>query len=60
MHVLTKYPWLVFGLGLAVGYYAHRHRKALIQAAIQGAIQGATAAQRQAVHLESILAMKHH
>lgn len=28
---LTRHPWVVFGLGLAVGYLIHKYRKEIIQ-----------------------------
>ena len=60
MSILTKRPWLVFGLGFAAGFYAHEHRKEIIGAAVQGAEAAKQAFLRQAEHLEAIVAMKHH
>ena len=60
MSILTKRPWLVFGLGFAAGFYAHEHRKEIIGAAVQGAEAAKQAFLRQAEYLEAIVAIKHH
>jgi hypothetical protein len=35
IHRAARYPLLVFGLGMAAGAYAHRHRKKIIRTARQ-------------------------
>ncbi|WP_031430865.1 hypothetical protein [Methylomicrobium agile] len=35
LHRAARYPLLVFGLGMAAGAYAHRHRKKIIRTARQ-------------------------
>jgi hypothetical protein len=40
VHRIARYPLLVFGLGMAAGAYAHRHRKAIGRTARQIRHQG--------------------
>jgi hypothetical protein len=35
IHRVARYPLLVFGLGMAAGVYAHKHRKKIIHTARQ-------------------------
>ena len=60
MRVLTKHPWLLFGIGFAAGFYAHEYRKEIIEAATQGAEEAKKTFLRQAEHLEEVVAAKHH
>ena len=60
MSILTKHPWLVFGLGFAAGIYAHKYRKEIIEAAVQGSEKAKEAFQRQTKNLEELVASKHH
>lgn len=60
MSLLTKHPLLIFGLGFAVGIHAHKHRKAIIEAAAAGAEKAKTAFARHTEHLEEVVATKHH
>jgi hypothetical protein len=40
IHRIARYPLLVFGLGMAAGVYAHKHRKKIIHTARQIRHQG--------------------
>ncbi len=60
MRLFAKHPWLVFGLGLAAGYFAHKYRKEIIGTAAQAAGTGKSVAARTARALEDVVAVKHH
>ncbi|MEC4750095.1 hypothetical protein [Methylomicrobium sp. Wu6] len=42
IHRVARYPLVVFGLGMAVGIYAYKHRQKIIQTARQIEHQGKT------------------
>lgn len=42
IHRVARYPLVVFGLGLAAGVYAHKHRQKIIHTARQLQHQGKT------------------
>lgn len=60
MSILTKHPLLIFGLGFAVGLYAHKHRREIIEATVEGAEQAKAAFARHTENLEEVVAAKHH
>lgn len=60
MSILTKHPLLIFGVGFAIGFQAHKHRKEIIEAAVAGAEQAKAAVARHTENLEDVVAAKHH
>jgi hypothetical protein len=60
MSLLTKHPLLVFTLGFAAGFYLHKHRKELIEAAMQGSAKAREAVQKTTADMEELVAFKHH
>ena len=60
MSILARHPLLVFGLGVAAGFYAHKYRKEIIGTAAQTAGTGKSVAARTARALEDVVAVKHH
>lgn len=60
MSILAKHPLLVFGLGCAAGFYVHKYRKEIIEAAVKGAEEAKQTITRQREHLEEVVTAKHH
>ena len=56
MSIITKHPLLVFGVGLAVGYYAHKYRKEIIQSATGLGEKGKDFVLHQKENLEDLVA----
>lgn len=52
---VAKNPTVVFGLGFALGWFAHRHRKAIIAIADNAAGQGRAFVKRQQATIEELL-----
>lgn len=52
---LAKNPWLMFGIGLATGYLAHKYRKEIITLSVQTAEQSKGFVQRQKQELQKLL-----
>jgi hypothetical protein len=53
---LLRNPWVLFGLGIAVGYMVHKHRKDIIGAANLVAEKGKDFVLQQKENLEDIVA----
>lgn len=60
MSLLSKHPLLVFGLGVAAGIYAHKHRREIIEAFEAGTAKAVECFESQSKNVEELLAMKHH
>ncbi len=60
MSILSKHPWLVFGIGCVIGFYAHKHRKEIIEISGEIADKGQEFAKRQSENLSELVAFKHH
>lgn len=56
MSILAKHPVLVFGLGVAAGYYAHKHRKDIIDSATRLTEKGKDFVLNQKENLEDLVA----
>lgn len=56
MSVLSKHPLLVFGLGVAAGYLAHKYRKEIIATATRVTEQGKDFVLHQKENLEDLVA----
>lgn len=56
MSVLVKNPLVMFGVGFAAGYFAHKHRKEIIAAASAAAENSKDFVLRQKENLEDLLA----
>lgn len=56
MRSITRHPLLMFGLGLATGYVAHKYRKEIIAAAGNAADQGKSFVLRQKENLLDLVA----
>lgn len=56
MSTLSKHPLLVFGLGLAAGYMAHKYRKEIIAAATRMSEQSKDFVLHQKENLEDLVA----
>lgn len=53
---LTRHPLLVFGLGMAVGYFAHKYRKEIILSATSLSDKGKDFILNQKENLEDLVA----
>jgi len=53
--VLAKNPWVMFGLGLATGYLAHKYRREIIALSTKTAVHGRDFIIRQKQGLETLL-----
>jgi hypothetical protein len=60
MSLLSRHPLLVFGLGVAAGFYAHKYRKEIIESVTVLSEKGQDFIKHQAENLEDIVASKHH
>jgi hypothetical protein len=56
MSALSKHPLLVFGLGVAAGYFAHKYRKEIIASATRLSEQGKDFVLHQKENLEDLVA----
>jgi hypothetical protein len=56
MSILSKHPLLVFGLGVAAGYLAHKYRKEIIAGATRVTEQGKDFVLHQRENLEDLVA----
>jgi hypothetical protein len=56
MSILTRHPLLVFGLGVAAGYYAHKYRKEIIESATLVTEKGKDFVLNQKENLEDLVA----
>lgn len=56
MSILAKHPVLVFGLGVAAGYYAHKYRKDIIDSATRLSEKGKDFVLNQKENLEDLVA----
>lgn len=56
MSILAKHPVLVFGLGLAAGYLAHKYRKEIIDSATRVTEKGKDFVLHQKENLEDLVA----
>ena len=56
MSILSKHPVLVFGLGLAAGYYIHKYRKEIVSNATRLGEQGKDFVLHQKENLEDLVA----
>ena len=59
MSMLSKHPLLVFGLGMAAGYFAHKYRKEIIMSATTMTEQGKDFILNQRENLEDLVAECH-
>ena len=59
MSILAKHPLLVFGLGVAAGYYAHKYRKEIIESATMVGEKGKDFVLNQKENLEDLVAECH-
>ncbi len=59
MSILAKHPLVVFGLGVAAGYYAHKYRKEIIATALQATEKGKDFVLHQKENLEDLVAECH-
>ncbi len=59
MSILAKHPLLVFGLGVAAGYFAHKYRKEIIATAVQATEKGKDFVLHQKENLEDLVAECH-
>lgn len=53
---LSKHPLIVFGLGVAVGYAAHKYRKEIIESANRAAEKSKDFVLQQRENLEDLMA----
>ncbi|MFM8445048.1 MAG: hypothetical protein ACKN9W_17140 [Methylococcus sp.] len=60
MNNLSKHPWLIFGVGLVIGFYAHKHRKEIIKTSCDIVDKGKCLVKRQSENLGELVAFKHH
>lgn len=56
MSILAKHPVLVFGLGMAAGYLAHKYRKEIIDSATRVTEKGKDFVLHQKENLEDLVA----
>ncbi len=56
MSILTRHPLVVFGLGIAAGYYAHKYRKEIIESATRLSEKGKDFVLHQRENLEDLVA----
>ncbi|MDD5036372.1 MAG: hypothetical protein PHE55_16630 [Methylococcaceae bacterium] len=56
MSILAKHPILTFGLGLTAGYFIHKYRKEIIEAATDAGEKGKEFVVQQKESLADILA----
>ena len=56
MSILARHPFLVFGLGMAAGYYAHKYRKEIIESAALATEKGKDFVLNQKENLEDLIA----
>jgi hypothetical protein len=56
MSIFSRHPVITFGLGLAAGYFIHKYRKEIIDAANQAGEQGRDFVLRQKENLADIIA----
>lgn len=56
MSILSKHPLLVFSLGVAAGYLAHKYRKEIIATATRATEQGKDFVLHQKENLEDLVA----
>lgn len=56
MSFFAKHPLLVFGAGVAVGFYAHKYRKEIIESAGQLGELGKDFVMHQKENLEDLVA----
>jgi hypothetical protein len=56
MSILARHPLLVFGLGVAAGYYAHKYRKEIIDSATRASEKGKDFVLNQKENLEDLVA----
>lgn len=56
MSILARHPLLVFGLGIAAGFYAHKYRKEIIESATRLTEKGKDFALNQKENLEDLVA----
>ncbi len=56
MSILAKHPLLVFGLGVAAGFYAHKYRKEIIESATLATGKGKDFVLHQKENLEDLVA----
>lgn len=56
MSIFARYPAVTFGLGLAAGYFIHKYRKEIIDAAGQAGEQSRDFVLRQKENLADIIA----
>jgi len=60
MNFSSKHPWLVFGAGLLIGFYAHKHRKEIMEISREATHKGKNFAKRQSENLSELIDFKHH
>ncbi|MDD1648998.1 MAG: hypothetical protein LUO80_01215 [Methylococcaceae bacterium] len=53
--VLSRHPLVIFGLGVAAGYYAHKYRKEIIRSATSITDKGKDFVQPQRKNLEDLV-----
>jgi hypothetical protein len=56
MSILAKHPLLVFTAGIAVGYFAHKYRKEIIEGATRATEKGKDFVLQQRENLEDLVA----
>jgi hypothetical protein len=56
MSILAKHPIVVFGLGVATGYFVHKYRKEIIDSATQLTEKGKDFVLNQKENLEDLVA----
>lgn len=56
MSALARYPLVVFGLGIAAGYFAYKYRKEIVSAAVRASEKGKDFALQQRENLEDLVA----
>ncbi|WP_246628516.1 hypothetical protein [Methylomagnum ishizawai] len=59
MSILAKHPLVVFGLGVAAGYFAHKYRKEIIATALQASEKSKDFVLHQKENLEDLVAECH-
>lgn len=56
MSLLSKHPLVLFGLGVAVGYMAHKYRKEIVASANRAAEKSKDFVLQQRENLEDLMA----
>ncbi len=56
MSTITKHPLLLLGIGAAIGYYAHKHRKDIVSSVSSATDKGKDFVLQQKENLEDLVA----